>query len=181
MDKLIKAQRKSYYFLINTAAKRVAVIFVAFLTLFTASMSVKAIREPVINFVVEVYESFTRYFFDGDTTNNIDKVYSITNLPSGFTKVNKFENETNITVVYQNSNGNIIEFSQGISDNTTINIDTENSAYKQLYVNEIKVDVYEWDDSVCAIWNNGSYTFNLMCDNNAVTIDDIKNIIKSVD
>lgn len=138
MDKLIKAQRKSYYFLINTAAKRVAVIFVAFLTMFTASMSVKAIREPVINFVVEVYESFTRYFFDGDTTDNIDKVYTITDLPSGFTEFNKFENETNITTVYQNSNGNIIEFTQGISDNTTFNIDTENSIYKEIYVNKIK-------------------------------------------
>ena len=63
MEKLIKSQRKSYYIFINTVGKRVAILFVAIITLFAASMSVKAIREPVINFIIEVYESFTKYFF----------------------------------------------------------------------------------------------------------------------
>ena len=72
MEKLIKSQRKSYYILINTVGKRVAILFVAIITLFTASMSVKAIREPVINFIIEVYESFTKYFFEGETAEKID-------------------------------------------------------------------------------------------------------------
>ena len=93
MEKLIKSQRKSYYILINTVGKRVAILFVAIITLFTASMSVKAIREPVINFIIEVYESFTKYFFEGETAEKIEKVYSITKLPVGFKQTQVVEND----------------------------------------------------------------------------------------
>ena len=54
---LIKLQKKSYYQDINTVGNRVASIVVVFiLCLFITVFSVKALREPFINFVVETYE-----------------------------------------------------------------------------------------------------------------------------
>ena len=75
MDKLIRAQKKSYYKFINTAGKRVAVIFAAIITLFTASLSVKAIREPVVRFIKQVYETFIHYTFEGDIQPKIKKEF----------------------------------------------------------------------------------------------------------
>lgn len=117
MEKLIKSQRKSYYILINTVGKRVAILFVAIITLFTASMSVKAIREPVINFIIEVYESFTKYFFEGETAEKIEKVYSITKLPVGFKQTQVMESDAGRTATFESSEGNIIVFTQSATQN----------------------------------------------------------------
>ena len=73
MDKLIKSQRKPYWNFISTVSRRAAVIIVAIITLVTAAFSVKAIREPIIKFIKQVYESFTHYSFDGDTVCNSTK------------------------------------------------------------------------------------------------------------
>ena len=110
MDKLIRAQRKSYYKFINTAAKRAAVIFAAIITLFTASLSVKAIREPVVRFVKRVYETFIHYSYTGDKTEKIEREYTITNLPYGFKQTNKIENDVSITTEFKDDLGNVIEF-----------------------------------------------------------------------
>ena len=63
MRKLIRRQKKPYYRFVNTAMKRVAVIFVAVVLAFSAMMSVEAIRTPVINFFIEIYERFTAVTF----------------------------------------------------------------------------------------------------------------------
>ncbi|HOB36923.1 MAG TPA: hypothetical protein PKX71_04540 [Candidatus Avimonas sp.] len=59
MRKLIQNQKRSYWKYINTATKRVAVIMLAIVITFASAMSVKAIREPVVNTIVEIYEKFT--------------------------------------------------------------------------------------------------------------------------
>ena len=161
MNKLIKAQRKSYYFLINTAAKRVAVIFVAFLTLFTASMSVKAIREPVVEFIVEIYEHFTSYFFAGDTVKKIEKEYALNKLPVGFKEVDKIKSEISITTVYENDMGDIIEFIQTITDDTAANFDTQNATKTTVIINDNKVDIYTNKHLATALWTEGQYMLNL--------------------
>lgn len=115
MAKLIKSQRKSYWVLINTAAKRAAVIFVAIITLFTAAFSVKAIREPVLRFIKEVYETFTRYTYEGDMADKITKEYVLTYIPDGFEQTSKIENENSIITTYKNSFGETIMFTQQIT------------------------------------------------------------------
>ena len=54
MDKLIRNERSSAWHLVNTAAKRAAVILITFLTLSTVTLSVDSIREPVVRFVEKI-------------------------------------------------------------------------------------------------------------------------------
>lgn len=180
MSKLIKSQRKSYYFLINTASKRVAVLLLAVLTLFTASMSIKAIREPVVKFIVEVYESFTRYFFEGDTADEIDKEYTITKLPIGYSETNKFKGRNSITTIYEDENGNKIEFIQGISNNTEFNLDFEHSNVQTIYIDNEKIELYEWDEMSCAFWTKDGYVFNLIYNPDSVTTSEIEKVISNI-
>lgn len=180
MSKLIKSQRKSYYFLINTASKRVAVLLLAVLTLFTASMSIKAIREPVVKFIVEVYESFTRYFFEGDTADEIDKEYTITELPIGYSETNKFKGRNSITTIYEDENGNKIEFIQGISNNTEFNLDFEHSNVQTIYIDNEKIELYEWDEMSCAFWTKDGYVFNLIYNPDSVTTSEIEKVISNI-
>ena len=112
MDKLIRAQKKSYYKFINTAGKRVAVIFAAIITLFTASLSVKAIREPVVRFIKQIYETFTHYTFEGDTVDVITKEFNLNIVPDGFIETDRIANEISITKIYENNSGNSFELVQ---------------------------------------------------------------------
>lgn len=112
MQKLIKSQKKLYWNFVNTAAKRAAVIFVAIITIFTAAFSVKAIREPILKFIEQVYETFIHYSYDGETTDTITKEYVITQLPEGFKQTNKIKNDDFILTEYTNQMGDVIEFKQ---------------------------------------------------------------------
>ena len=161
MNKLIKAQRKPYYFLINTAAKKVAVYFVIFATLITASMSVKAIREPVVNFIVEVYENFTRYFFDGDTADNIKKKYEISELPKGFSRFNTMETDTDFTVIYQGSENNSIIFTQSTTENKIFDIDNQKETPKIEKVNGIEIYIYTYEKDKFIFWSDNGYFFQI--------------------
>lgn len=64
MNRLIRAQRKPYYSMVNTIGKRVAVIIIAIFIILTSTvLNVKALCDPVINFFIEVYEEFSRINF----------------------------------------------------------------------------------------------------------------------
>ena len=102
MDKLIKSQRKPYWNFISTVSRRAAVIIVAIITLVTAAFSVKAIREPIIKFIKQVYESFTHYSFDGDTVEIITKEYTITQMLDGYEQFDKLTSENTIATTYKN-------------------------------------------------------------------------------
>lgn len=82
MNRLVRAQDKSYYRFVNTGAKRaVLALAVVILLLITMVFSVSALREPVVQFIAEIYEMFfpsdepewmyeletTRYLQEGET------------------------------------------------------------------------------------------------------------------
>ena len=181
MKKLIKSQKKVYWNLVSTTSKRVAIIFVAIFTMFTAAFSVKAIREPIINFIKRVYESFTHYSFDGDKTETIAREYIITEIPDGFAQTNKIVNENSIITTYENSNKETIKFTQQISNNHSgIYFDNENTEISKDTVDGIEVEFQKWYDTNSAIWTKDGYFFMIDCVGN-ISIDDIKKIIISIE
>lgn len=179
MAKLIRSQKKVYYNFVNTAYKRVAIICVVLLTMLTTACSVKAIREPIVNFFTEVYESFTRYFFEGDTVNTITKEYDLNVLLDGFVQTEKIESEISITKVYENNSGDIFEFIQTITDDTEATFDTQNAKKHSIIVSGMMIDIYESDYVKTALWTKDEYMFNLTCYGN-VDLDVIKEIVSNI-
>lgn len=180
MEKLIKSQKKACWCLVNTAAKRAAIIILAIVTMFSAAFGVKAIREPIVNFIKQVYETFTHYSFEGDTAKVITKEYSITYLPDGFEQTDKIKNDYSIITRYERSSGEVIKFTQRITEsNAGFYGDNENNIISKVTVNSIEVELQEWYDTKCAIWAYDGYFFMLDCYGN-VEIDTVKEIIKSI-
>lgn len=179
MNRLVKVQRKPYYFLINTAVKKVAVVFVVFATLITASMSVKAIREPVINFIKQVYATFTHYSFDGDTTEKIEKEYTV-KVPDGFHQTNKIENDAMISTEYTNSSNDIIDFIQ-MTTKYSIGffVDNEKGDIETKTINGIEVEYKKWYDTQIVIWVKDGYAFEINCYGN-IDYETIESMIKSL-
>ena len=180
MDKLIRAQRKSYYKFINTAAKRAAVIFAAIITLFTASLSVRAIREPVVKFIKQVYETFIHYSFDGGTTDKISKEYAI-RVPENFNQTNRIQGDALIATEYTSDSGDIIEFKQ-MTTKYSIGyfVDNEIGNIKTEVINGMEVDFKEWYDTKSAIWAKDGYVFAIDCYGD-IDWETIKQIIADID
>lgn len=178
MDKLIRAQKKSYYKFINTVGKRVAVIFVAIITLFTASLSVKAIREPVVRFIKQVYETFIHYTFEGDIQQNIKKEFSIKKLPDGFIQSDKIESDFAITTIYVNDS-NTIKFTQQSTNNANLFFDNENGTLTKVTISGINVDIYENENIKHAVWTDEGYFFKLTCIGE-INTDSITMMIESI-
>lgn len=180
MEKLIKAQRKPYWKFISTTSKRAAVIFVAILTLFTAAFSVKAIREPIIKFIKQVYESFTQYSFDGDTVETINKEYTITKMLDGYELIDKLTSDNTIATTYKNELGDTIIFTQMTTEYSTgYLVDNESGEQYTETVDGIEIDFKEWYDTKTAIWANDGYVFSIDCIGN-ISFEDIKQIIRTI-
>ena len=180
MARLIKSQKKVYYNFINTAYKRVAIICIVLLTMLTTACSVKAIREPIVNFIKQVYESFTHYSYDGDTTEKITKEYTII-LPDDFEKTNETKNKSLISVEYTNSLGDIIEFSQMTTEYSTgYFVDNENGDIKTETFKGIEIQFKERYETKSAIWTQNGYVFVIDCYGN-ISYDTIKQMIDSLE
>lgn len=181
MTKLINSQKKAYYKLINTAAKRVAIIFVLILTMFTAAFSVKAIREPIIKFVKQIYETFIHYSVEGETIDKITEEYSLTYVPEGFNQIDIVQNDHLITTTYENSFEDRIVFSQ-MTTETYLGyfLDNETGEVHSEVVNGINVEWKKWYDNITVLWTNEGYVFSIECMGN-INFDTIKDMICSVE
>ncbi|MEE0946419.1 MAG: DUF4367 domain-containing protein [Acutalibacteraceae bacterium] len=181
MEKLIKAQKKVYWNLVSTTSKRVAIIFLAIFTMFTAAFSVKAIREPIIEFIKQVYESFTHYTFDGDTIEFIEKEFSIHQIPYGYEQIDKTTTDNSVVTIYKNELDYTIYFSQSTTDSHTgFFVDNENGDLNTETINGINVDFKEWYDTKTAMWTQNGYVFTLDCTGN-ISFEEIKQMIMSIE
>ena len=180
MEKLIKSQRKPYWNFISTVSRRAAVIIVAIITLVTAAFSVKAIREPIIKFIKQVYESFTHYSFEGDTVEIITKEYTITQMLDGYEQFDKLTSENTIATTYKNKLGDTIIFTQMTTEYSIgYFVDNESGEQYTETVDDIEIEFKEWYDTKTAIWANDGYVFSIDCIGN-ISFEDIKQIILTI-
>ena len=180
MEKLIKSQRKPYWNFISTVSRRAAVIIVAIITLVTAAFSVKAIREPIIKFIKQVYESFTHYSFEGDTVEIITKEYTITQMLDGYEQFDKLTSENTIATTYKNKLGDTIIFTQMTTEYSIgYFVDNESGEQYTETVDDIEIEFKDWYDTKTAIWANDGYVFSIDCIGN-ISFEDIKQIIRNI-
>lgn len=167
MRALIWRQKKSYYRFIDTVGKRVAgyaitLLLCALITVF----SVKALREPFINFVVQTYEKFTSIFVQKSditpTDANIEfEIMLPQYIPEGY-EVKKTNIDGNaLMYTYTNTNGNKLTFMQNINNYWKTVIDTENICYKAVRINKYEGVCYTNKDLNCLVFGNEIYTFHI--------------------
>lgn len=161
MERLIRNQRKPYWFLINTASKRAAVIIAAVLTLFTAGFSIKAIREPIVKFIKEIYHTFIAYSAEGDVIDKIERRYYLNYLPEGFKLTNEFANDASVIMKYENSSDKFIRFTQNITERDIFNLDNEHGEVKTENINGMEVNFYADGENRTVFWTKDGYFFEI--------------------
>ncbi|MFR5876641.1 MAG: DUF4367 domain-containing protein [Eubacterium sp.] len=187
MNKLIHSQKKSYWKYVNTAGKRIAVIIVFLVVMFSSAMTVNAFRKPVVDFIIETYEKFSAYFADKSTLKysdydmyeTIEKIYIPTEIPDGFTESeNNSDNYTAYTI-WCNDAGMKIKLYQ-MSVILQSNLNTENTDIIQTEINGLPLYTYKQDNTISYLWYDYGYTFTLILPDN-FTADDAGRIIESIE
>ncbi len=179
MEKLIQSRKKSYWRFVNTKPKKAAIIGAILMTLLSTACGVKAIREPIVEFFVQIYETFTHYTFKGDTTGTITKEYSFSPEPEGFELAGHVQKDNFISNMYENDVGDVIELSQMTTENSVADFDAEKNEVYTEWIDGMKVHFYVSAEVKKAIWTKDGYYFELSCYGN-FRIDTVKQLILTI-
>lgn len=162
--KNLNSENESKKFNSTSRRKIIAILVAAILIMLTGVMSVGAIRKPIVNFVVEKYEDFIDFLFQGDVSNKIEYVYSFNPIPPNFVETNKFANDNTVHVEYINtSTGDEIVLEQRITDDTQGGWDAQNGETSTIMSDNTLIYLYKHNTAhVClARWIKDTYSFTL--------------------
>lgn len=184
MQKLIKSQKKPYYNMTNTVGKRFACVLVAIIILFTMMMSVSAIREPFIKYIVNMYEKYSQVFFSEETsiTPETFEVYMPEYIPDGYSLVNQEKSTQGLYnyIDFEDANGTSLNFEQTTATGH-ININTEGVEVKKIYINNYEAIYWENNMNLCCVlYTDGTYNFTVICHKESVNQEEIIKIAESI-
>lgn len=164
MARLLRAQKRPWWQYTNTVGKKVAVIALVILFAFGASMSVSAVRKPVVEFIVNVYERFVEIFFGeediAEAPCEMDTIYTLGKVPEGYELVECKLQNTSVGFVWEDDEGNSIKFSQNFL-NSKATYDYENSNYTLVSVAGTEVAMIEKLDRKMFYWTLSEYAFSV--------------------
>lgn len=185
MAHLIKRQKRPYWKYVNTVGKRIAVIAIAFMMLFGLSMSIKAVRESVVSFVVTIFDKFSELFVDKSEIKNapdiIEEVYTLTDVPEGYVQFDDNISKHKVVTVWKKDDRELV-FTQMILKSIST-VDNETTNQHSIFLGNIEIlysyrkeETYQYTQ---AYWRTDSYWFSINIDE-YVSESDMLNYIQSV-
>ena len=182
MQKLIRAQKKSYFYLINTAGKRVAVIILAIMISLTATtFGVKAIRESVIEFITKTFEKFTEVTIESGKPESDMEIELVKTAPQYIPEGYALETELDFGGIYRiiyNNNGNaIIDYIQQINIGTIYNADTEDVEYEKININSFEGIKYVKNGINKVVFADDTYLYTF---NGKLAFEELLKMAKSI-
>ena len=164
MQKLIMVQKKSYFYLINSVGKRVAIIVLAIIISLTATtFGVKAIRETVIEFITETFEKFTKISVQDEEPVTQDDIVKAAPqyIPEGYSIESEFDSGIVYRIVYSNSDINTIDYIQQINFGTIYNVDTEDIEYEVININSLDGIKYIKKKMNTVVFSDETYLYTI--------------------
>lgn len=91
MERLLQKEKKFTWRLVNTAAKRAAVAIAVCMVLILTACSVPAIRDPIVEFIIETFDINIDFSFDDNAPGGISEEYHLTYVPNGFAEIDTLQ------------------------------------------------------------------------------------------
>lgn len=184
MQKLLNKHKKCMYNANRFIPKRLVGVLVAILITLTLMMSISAIREPIIKFIVNTYEGFVSIFVDENdeikSTETVEEIYSPSYMLDGYVKKDFKQFKTVISTVWSKDN-DILELRQNVMvEDFQHFTDKEKTEYST--INTISNTIYyiNKNENYSFIWTNDIYLFTLIC-SNSIELSEIEKIIESME
>lgn len=146
MEKLIRSERKISWHWINTTGKRVAIIVVALLCVLSAAFSAEAVREPVVNFIMEIFDGFWRIRTESEMTREITYECIPNYIPDGYTLYEENKTFYNVTRTYINASGDLLKLYQDATIVNEFYMDNEHGEVSRIIVDGKEVILYKGTD-----------------------------------
>ncbi len=185
MHKLLDKYKKRTYNVNRRISKRLVGALAAILIALTLMMSISAIREPIIKFIVNVYDNFISVFIEEDDgakpPETIEKIY----LPSCEIDGFNFQSTTNYSTIIKtkwiNANGNLITLEQLIiKDNYQAFLDNESKNYEITEINSFDIYYINKNNHYFTVWSNGEYMFKMLFPN-TIEFSEIEKSLESME
>jgi len=184
MQTLINKEKRFTWRCLNTAGKKVAAVVLIFLLLSGSAMSVEAIRTPILNFVIEIYETFTHLFFDETLQvappESIEQTQAPTYMINGYNKSEEYSDLLTYKLRFINNTEDEIVYQQSTLANYNAIIDTETTPSEQVSTEFGEALYFKSHNKHTLIWNNGFYAFKLTCPI-SVTFEELIKLANSVE
>ena len=164
MAKLIKRQRKPYFKLICTTGRRVACIIVAIVAIAASTLSVKAVREAIFNFITRIFSDHTVVTVESGTAEGypetIEEEYYISELPEGFERVDYSKRDISVSSTYFN-NDKYVFFIQYTKEYYEGAFDNEQTQYEKQFISGQDYLILSSDYDTTFVWDDGSYILSI--------------------
>ena len=164
VDSILKKSRNPIRRCFNTVGKRVAAAVIVVAVLGGSMISISAVREPVVEFITNVYEKFVDIFFDekdiAKAPDTIGTVYTLGMIPNGYTIDQFFIDDCITDMIWKNENGDRLVLSQSILGGSFL-MDTEDANFEFLIWNNKKIAYNEKYEIKHFFWNTNEYEFML--------------------
>lgn len=167
MRRLLRRQRCGFYVLFGTAGRRVASVLVMLLVSMTiATVSVKALREPVVRFITEVFETFTSILFVNDEPTPADvqlEAVMPAYIPEGYVvEWQGSDGKTMHRIAYYNADTETrLLYTQRRDKDGVLTANTEEIVYHAVSVNGVEGIAYSQKDSTAVMFVRGGYAFTV--------------------
>lgn len=181
MERLVRRESSWQRKLLKNKKRKLLAILIAALLIFSSIFSVSAVREPIIEYAISVYEEFTHFFFEESTENNlkiIQKEYQVTWVPQDYTLTSCIKSEADIHYQWSQKD-HYISFNQTILGIDSIHLNTEKSEVSTF---EMDGQLYYYNNSVhmyFIIWTTNDYSFNLAC-SETIGWDNVLKILEGI-
>lgn len=164
MEALVRAQKNPCLRLVNTVGKRAAMLAVVLLAVFGLSMSISAVRKPVVNFFIKAHDSFIELFFPKEDIEkapaSIEALYTFSRLPENSEWLTQFINEKDATTTWANESVNLTLVQTTLDTKFFLNEDLERLQTREIA--DIRAFVIERFGVTVYIWNTEEYAFHLV-------------------
>lgn len=160
-NRISKNLNRSYWKLINTTVKKAAVIIISFIIAFSSLMTVDALREKIIDFIIRIYETFT--VIEPETKEYRDVIADYYTLaePVGFKKSGETLSEFHYSAFFINDEGLLISLTQNLS-NAHITFDSEFETPVEETINGFPCLTCQNDVNYLCYWEVDGYRFELI-------------------
>lgn len=184
IHKLAKKRKTFIWQATKTVPRRIAVVFIAAIITFCMMMSISAIRVPVINFFVNIYEEFISIFVEEEEGAHVPDSIETIALPTYMIDDYILDDSQNYgrdaETYWVNSYGDVIILYQEILEGEMqATIDNENIDYQKETLNNVTIYYTINKGEYLLIWSNGGYLFTLMCLED-IPFNEIKMLISSI-
>ena len=163
MEKLIKISKIKYVTLAGYKIRRSIAAAASIIIIISASMTVEAIRLPVINFIEKIYEEFSELIFNDKEENSPEKIEDKNEpkfIPDGYSKLEETNYETYYQIIYSNAEKNELIYEQ-FTLNYDVTINTEGIITKEVFINGATGITYSQNGLTTVIFSDGIYAYSI--------------------